>query len=82
MLNLPGLVQANVEMTNRLGRGYSFEVLRAKTLLAYGAHKREEPRFSRSASTMSLASFVRQGGLLGVDISTLTDAVAAWPLEP
>ena len=38
-----------IRVMNRLGRGYSFEVLRAKILFAHGAHKREHvrPKFER-----------------------------------
>jgi hypothetical protein len=32
---------------NRLGRGYSFEALRAKILFTEGVHKIEKPKFRR-----------------------------------
>jgi hypothetical protein len=38
-----------IRVMNRLGRGYSFEALRAKILFAHGSHKREyvRPKFVR-----------------------------------
>jgi transposase len=36
-----------IRMTNRLGRGYSFEALRAKMLFAEGVHKIKKPKFNR-----------------------------------
>lgn len=39
---------------NRLGRGYSFEALRAKLLFTEGAHKRtmSRPKFQRRSETV------------------------------
>jgi len=34
---------------NRVGRGYSFEALRAKMLYTQGLHKVERPKFERRA---------------------------------
>lgn len=64
---------------DRMGRGYSFEVLRAKLLLKYSCHKLAPPprRFVRSPLVMSRSMCVEheeRGEYLGVDISTL----AAW----
>ncbi len=42
-----------IRVMNRLGRGYSFEALRAKILFAEGAHKRanSRPKFERKAKS-------------------------------
>ncbi|MBI3117567.1 MAG: ISL3 family transposase [Candidatus Hydrogenedentes bacterium] len=42
-----------IRVMNRLGRGYSFEALRAKILFAEGAHKRNNirPKFERKAKS-------------------------------
>ena len=46
-----------IKIMNRNGRGYSFEVLRAKILLAYGSHKIEKSRkFNRLGDDRFLAS--------------------------
>jgi len=39
-----------IRVMNRLGRGYSFEALRAKMLFAEGAHKVVKPKFERRAA--------------------------------
>jgi transposase len=39
-----------IRMTNRLGRGYSFEALRAKMLFAEGVHKIKKPKFNRRST--------------------------------
>lgn len=39
-----------IRVMNRLGRGYSFEALRAKILFAEGAHKVVKPKFERRAT--------------------------------
>lgn len=36
-----------VKMTNRIGRGYSFEVIRAKMLYSVGLHKVHRPKYER-----------------------------------
>jgi transposase len=68
---------------DRMGRGYSFEVLRAKLLLKYSCHKLAPPprRFVRSPLVMSRSMGAKpeeRGAYLGVDISTL----AAWRNSP
>lgn len=64
---------------DRMGRGYSFPVLRAKLLLMHSCHKRGAPvPFSRS-STPGAAAFMRQGPFLGLDLSTLADEVGKLP---
>ena len=73
------------KIMNRLGRGYSFDVLRARLLLNHRHQKREEPRVSRAfpgfegrpgtVSTFAtrMGSAEPQGRLLGIDISTLME---------
>ena len=74
----------------RAGRGYSFEVMRAKALLAHGHHKRDLPKFVRerfdnkhvSMSPEGWASLPRVN--FGVDFESLrravctTNTVARW----
>lgn len=47
-----------IRVMNRLGRGYSFEALRAKILFAEGSHKivQPRPRFERKSTTIGFAS--------------------------
>ena len=57
---------------DRMGRGYSFEALRAKLLLKHTLHKREPLKFTRSTPGPSLAmGLMQQPRLLGIDLSTL-----------
>lgn len=75
------------KIMNRLGRGYSFEVIRAKLLLNYRTQKiREKGRFKRSFPSGDVAGFhhinpEERAGLeyLGIDISTLTKELRALP---
>lgn len=71
-----------IRMTNRLGRGYSFEALRAKMLFAEGAHKIKKPKFNRRSAesehpTIGYGSFTLSTQTeeneknYGSDISTL-----------
>lgn len=68
-----------IRVMNRLGRGYSFEALRAKILFSEGAHKISKPRpkFERRNEVMydtigySLASAFEREKNYGSDISTL-----------
>jgi transposase len=48
-----------IRVMNRLGRGYSFEALRAKILFAHGAHKRDyvRPKFERMRMLEGVARF-------------------------
>jgi transposase len=71
---------------DRMGRGYSFEVLRAKLLLKHSCHKKEmaPPRFNRTASFSMgrMTGFMvmeETGRHLGVDISTLADWLDTLP---
>jgi hypothetical protein len=68
-----------IRATNRNGRGYSFEALRAKILFNEGYHKVKKPRFNRrpesgvmerSMPSFGMASFPKIENY-GVDISTL-----------
>lgn len=68
-----------IRVMNRLGRGYSFEALRAKILFSEGAHKISKPRpkFERRSEIMydtldyGLSVSVERGKNYGADISTL-----------
>lgn len=77
-----------IRIMNRLGRGYSFEALRAKILFAEGAFKKQviRPKFERRRQDDSrFAGFAmltrlqpeRQETVIncGVDISTLTEMI-------
>jgi len=44
---------------NRVGRGYSFEALRAQMLYTEGLHKVERPKFERRAAESVSALFLR-----------------------
>jgi len=67
---------------DRMGRGYSFEVLRAKLLLKYSCHKEEPPpaRFARTPLSMGrvygLGMMMQEspGRHLGIDMA----ALAGW----
>lgn len=67
---------------DRMGRGYSFEVLRAKLLLKHSCHKREEApkRFQRSGG-LAMGRMLPEpvGRHLGVDISTLARWLDSLP---
>lgn len=63
-----------VKIANRLGRGYSFEVIRAKVLYTRGSHHRPEAK-----NAAHIREAVQRGnveeladGSFGADISTLT----------
>jgi transposase len=80
-----------IRIMNRLGRGYSFEALRAKILFAEGAFKKQiiKPKFERrrQQSDNEFASFALAGFMtnqpepketeinFGVDISTLIEMI-------
>lgn len=64
-----------IRVMNRLGRGYSFEALRAKILFSESTHKisKQRPKFERRSDEMSYSftnSFDRDKNY-GADISTL-----------
>jgi transposase len=75
------------KMVNRLGRGYSFEVLRAKLLLTRSCHKLERATCARPSDGLSMgrmtgALMVREdppSRFLGVDISTLATELGKLP---
>lgn len=76
-----------IRVMNRLGRGYSFEVLRAKMLFTEGLPKERKPKYQKRFYDKELLEYnyplfdkippigiVREGGeLLGIDISTLIE---------
>ncbi|OIQ77101.1 transposase [mine drainage metagenome] len=83
-----------IRVMNRLGRGYSFEALRAKILFSEGAHKivKPKPKFERRApdndrhlASYSLCSFPstqkeEPEKNYGADISTLVRMIEAGEL--
>lgn len=77
-----------IRVVNRMGRGYSFEVLRARMLFAHGQHirrgtaiDRSRPPFGDRAASFLLPSDVSargaagRGGELGVPLSALADLI-------
>jgi transposase len=54
-----------IRVMNRLGRGYSFEALRAKILFAEGAFKLEKkrPKFNRKNSRLKVAEVLAEYGM-------------------
>jgi hypothetical protein len=56
-----------IRVMNRLGRGYSFEALRAKILFAEGAHKHtlSRPKFERKERRQSEQESIAMVGLPG-----------------
>lgn len=76
-----------IRVMNRLGRGYSFEALRAKMLFTEGLAKERKPKYQKRVDDYELRDYnytmfekifpvgvVRERGeLLGVDISTLIE---------
>lgn len=80
---------------DRMGRGYSFEVLRAKLLLRYGCHKDEKPpaRFVRTGTSSDHLSMSRTASFmiaeppppprhLGVDMGSLAVWLDSLPETP
>ncbi|SHK64379.1 ISL3 family transposase [Alicyclobacillus tolerans] len=78
-----------IRVMNRLGRGYSFEALRAKILFCEGLHKKKRPKYNKHGfmtesveKTMPRNAFfdmyvsessIQETKNYGVDISTLVD---------
>ena len=76
-----------IRVMNRLGRGYSFEALRAKMLFTEGLAKERKPKYQKRMDDYELRDYnfpmfdkmppvgvVRERGeLLGIDISTLIE---------
>jgi transposase len=63
-----------------MGRGYSFEALRAKILYSEGLHKKHTPKFYKSSFTQDLIADPNilhdyQAKDFGVDISMLIKAL-------
>ena len=72
-----------IRTTNRIGRGYSFDALRAKILLSEGGQKVRRPKFQRMTGTMGRE--VPDGifpANLGIDLSTLWRAFNVDGEEP
>jgi len=82
-----------IRVMNRVGRGYSFEALRAKMLYTEGLHKVERPKFVRRTSSGDVSPLMRLSddaiGMMspdelfgehtnyGTDISTLARRIEA-----
>lgn len=72
-----------IKVMNRLGRGYSFEALRAKILFTRSVHKIKRPTFTRVSrpdmmySIKMPSSTTAQEGIInyGTDISTLIEKI-------
>ncbi|MBG9564901.1 ISL3 family transposase [Brevibacillus agri] len=76
-----------IRVVNRLGRGYSFDALRAKILFTEGLQKERKPKYQKGIDDYELRNYsypmfekmfpvgvVRERGeLLGIDISTLIE---------
>jgi transposase len=80
-----------IRVMNRLGRGYSFEALRAKILFTENAHKVKKPKFRRSEPPMEQNVFARSRMVTstqheereinyGADISTLVRLIESGQL--
>jgi hypothetical protein len=68
----------------RAGRGYSFEILRAKSLLSHGVFKVERPKFSRFSRPAGVVDFgtmapAETGKNYGIPIDWLADALRSTP---
>ncbi len=74
-----------IRVINRLGRGYSFEALRAKILFTEGFAKQRKPKYQRRIDKYELEEYLpifnmppvirepEEVTLLGIDISTLIE---------
>lgn len=71
-----------IRVMNRLGRGYSFEALRAKILFTEGAHKHKlsRPKFERKREPVSVRGYEMADDLVGYGLPTLSRV--APPLPP
>lgn len=85
-----------IRVMNRLGRGYSFEALRAKILFSEGAQKRVKPKLERRAAPRMAIEFAMSRSFAvpdfdqhsspakeinyGADISTLTRMIESGQL--
>ncbi|MDR7318936.1 ISL3 family transposase [Brevibacillus nitrificans] len=66
-----------IRVMNRLGRGYSFEALRAKILFTEGLKKVRPPKFAKNIDEekfgMAMIAPISGGEVLGINISTLIE---------
>ncbi len=71
-----------IRVMNRLGRGYSFEALRAKILFTEGAHKHKlsRPKFERKREPVSVRGYEMADDLVSYGLPTLSRV--APPLPP
>jgi transposase len=63
-----------IRVMNRLGRGYSFEALRAKILFTEGAHKHKlsRPKFERKREPVSVRGYEMADDLVGYGLPALS----------
>jgi transposase len=71
-----------IRVMNRLGRGYSFEALRAKILFTEGAHKHKlsRPKFERKREPVR--TFEMADDMVGYGLPTLARVTSAPPPPP
>jgi hypothetical protein len=77
-------------MVNRLGLGYSFEVLQAILLLTRSCHKLERTSYARPSEGLSMGRItaslmVREDApsrFLGLDLSTMATELGKLPAKP
>ena len=70
-----------IRVMNRLGRGYSFEALRAKILFTEGAHKHKlsRPKFERKREPVSVRGYEMADDLVGYGLPTLSRVAPPLP---
>ena len=70
-----------IRVMNRLGRGYSFEALRAKILFTEGAHKHKlsRPKFERKREREPVRTFEMADDMVGYGLPTLARVTPAPP---
>jgi len=59
-------LNALIRCANRMGRGYSFEALRAKILYTEGFHKVERPKWERRALRREVSAFMAYSDSVGM----------------
>ncbi len=65
-------INSLIRLTNRIGRGYSFEAIRAKILFSENLYKGRKPRFSKEAFFNDSLSNIKQV------FTTKTPVLKAW----
>lgn len=62
-----------IRVTNRLGRGYSFDALRAKILFTEGVHAIKKPKYPKRGATMEDSMFAYKTFSRSIDIERETN---------